>query len=120
MKKNKYIKFRVSIEDKAEIKKLSETLGYDSISDYLSSIALSGMTHKDRILAFQEVDSLRKRNAMVENNINQIAKYVNTYKVIDKDRYDEYVKLFRSFITARYEQNLHLEEFYKRISDLKK
>ena len=65
MNKDTYIKFRVTTEDKKEIVSLAKSLEYDSVSDYLYCISLSGLTKNDRVLLFNEIHKLRMKNVPV-------------------------------------------------------
>lgn len=120
MRKNKKITFRVSLKEKAEIKRLSGELGYDSMSEYLLSIALSGLPHFDVMLDLKELNSLRERNISIENNINQMAKHLNIHKEINEAQFNEYLKMFKDFTAFRYDQNEQLNELLKKILDSKK
>ena len=117
MKKIGYIKFRVSLKDKMEIKRLAYTLGYDSVSDYLLSIALSGITHRERIMIFNELHSLRMRNAMVENNINQIAKHLNLNKTFNVEIMKQYIDLFENFANDRKRQTIVIKKLIDKLHE---
>lgn len=73
MNKSERIYFRVTKDEKLEIKRLAKVLGYDNISDYLSTVATSGMSKKQQVAIYSQLNYMRVRNAQVENNINQIA-----------------------------------------------
>lgn len=118
MNKDKRIYLRVSANEKKEIKRLADALGYNSISDYLCSISLSGLTRNDRVLLFREIHYFRMKNIPVENNINQIAKHLNTFKIISDSKLEEYLKLFRELNEIRHEQNILLKSLNKKISEL--
>lgn len=117
MSKKLKLDFRVSLEEKEEIKRLAKVLGYKNVSDYLSSIALSGLNKKDRVAIYSSLLSLRKRNAMVENNINQIAKHLNVYKGINDDQFEKYLSLFSSFNNFRHEQTTTIKFILRKLND---
>lgn len=48
---------------------------YDNASKYLLSIRLSDITKRYKILMFNKLTKMRMRNAEVEKNMNQIAKF---------------------------------------------
>lgn len=120
MSKHKRISFRVTANDKKEIMRLSEVLGYRSVSDYLYSISLSGLSMKESILIFNQIHKMRSRNAMVENNINQIAKYVNIHKSLHNDKKNEFLILFQEFILIRENQTKSINLLLNSIRDNKK
>lgn len=120
MYKDTYIKFRVSTNDKKEIKMLADSLGYDSVSDYLFSISLSGLSKKEKILLFNKITEFRMGNSRVENNINQIAKHLNTYKTLSETQFEDYLKLFRKFSDIREVQNEKLNSILKFLYNDKK
>lgn len=120
MYKDSYIKFRVSTNDKKEIKMLADSLGYDSVSDYLFSISLSGLSKKEKILLFNKITEFRMGNSRVENNINQIAKHLNTYKTLSETQFEDYLKLFRKFSDIREVQNEKLNSILKFLYNDKK
>lgn len=120
MYKNKYVRFRVSENDKKEIIRLADVLGYSSVSDYLYSISLSGISIKDYFLIFNQVHDMRMKNVRVENNINQLAKYVNTYKQISESQFDEYIILLKEFTIIRKEQTKSIYLLLDSIRDDKK
>ncbi|MGO3184482.1 MAG: hypothetical protein ACTIJ9_16765 [Aequorivita sp.] len=113
MYKDNYIKFRVSSNDKKEIKMIADSLGYDSVSDYLYSISLSGLSGKEKILLFNKITEFRMGNSRVENNINQIAKHLNTYKTLSETQFEDYLKVFREFSDIREIQNVKLKSILK-------
>lgn len=120
MRKNKKISFRVSANDKKEIKRLAKVLGYKSVSDYLYSISLSGLSMKESILIFNQIHKMRSRNAMVENNINQIAKHINTFKHISESQFNQYLNLFQELLVIREEQTKNIKALLNSIRDDKK
>lgn len=113
MYKDKYVRFRVSENDKKEIVRLADVLGYSSVSDYLSTISLSGLTKKERIEIHYEINNLRKRNAKVENNINQIAIHLNVNKSISDSKLDEYLSSLQEFSILRKKQSESITSLIK-------
>ena len=74
MKNNKDIHLRISPEDKEALKKQATVAGYKSVSKYIRDVALG-----KQITARVDIDAvynLRK----IGNNLNQIAKQINTEK----------------------------------------
>lgn len=102
--KDTYARFRCTKEELEQIKSLSKKLGYDNVSEYMSTVLLSGISKKERIELYNHINDLRKRNAMVENNINQIAKHLNIHKNLEKDKLDEYLKSLNHFSIIRKQQ----------------
>lgn len=113
MSKKERIYFRVSSNEKKEITRLAGALGYDSVSDYLSAISLSGLTKKERIEIHYEINNLRKRNAKVENNINQIATHLNVNKSISDSKLDEYLSSLQEFSILRKKQSESITSLIK-------
>lgn len=120
MNKKERIFFRVTKDEKLEIKRLAKVLGYDSISDYLSTIATSGMSKKQQVAIYFQLNYMRVRNAQVENNINQIARHLNTHKAMSITHTDEFFKLWNEFINIRQEQNQILQTFITKVLEDKK
>ena len=72
-KKSKALLIKLSEVEKDEIKRKAEALGFKSVSDYVRTTALN---HK--IVVKTDKDVVRQVR-MIGNNINQIARQLNTY-----------------------------------------
>lgn len=93
-KKSKALLIKLSEVEKEEIKRKAEALGFKSVSDYMRTTALN---HK--IVVKTDKDVVRQVR-MIGNNINQIARQLNTYsdEVVIYDackQMDEYKELLQ-------------------------
>ncbi len=73
-KKNQYIKIRVSLEDKALIEKKAMK-AESTVSDFLRKLCLDY-----RVRQNSKQKNLLRDIARISSNLNQIARYVNTFK----------------------------------------
>jgi hypothetical protein len=117
MSKDCRINFRLTIKEKEEIISLADTLGYNSVSDYISTIALSGLAKRADVLPFEEIAELKKSNPLIENKINEFAKHLNTYKSFSNAQVDEYLNAFRAYIEIREQQTILLQSLIKKLKN---
>jgi hypothetical protein len=77
------VKFRVTPEERALIQKKMEQLGTNNMAAYLRKMAIDGYVVKLDLPELREMISLLRRSS---NNLNQIAKRVNsTNRLYDTD-----------------------------------
>jgi len=77
-----WISFRVSEDEKREIKKIAKELGI-SISDYARLKVFSKASIRRRKTNCKEYEQLLKEINKIGRNINQIAKYCNQNRDVD-------------------------------------
>lgn len=100
--RNKSIKTRVNEAEKEKISADAKAM-HLNVSDYIRSIALRKRLVTPK-LSSQDTENLDKnlREIKIElnrlgNNINQIAKYANTYKELDEAQYMQFFGMIGSF-----------------------
>lgn len=100
--RNKSIKTRVNEAEKEKISADAQAM-HLNISDYIRSVALRKRMATPK-LSIQDTENLDKilREVKIElnkigNNVNQIAKYANTYKSLDEAQYMQFFGMIGSF-----------------------
>lgn len=81
-RKNNAIYIRVSDKEKEQIYSLAKELNYPSVSRYIIDTCLSPTLFIEDPSGYQKIYSEVNK---IGTNINQIAKYVNTYKTVTAD-----------------------------------
>ena len=94
IKRNKEIKVRLSF---IELENLNECVKKTGLSreEYIRTL-ISGYVPAPRIS--DDVKEIIKQLRMIGNNLNQIAKKAHALGVIDAEKYDEAMKLFRESV----------------------
>jgi predicted DNA-binding protein len=78
--KNKTISLRLTPNEYDQVKKIANELGY-SVSEYIRKRILG---KREKITPKQDLKIIAYELNRIGNNLNQIAKYVNTNKAIDR------------------------------------
>ena len=81
---------RVSVSDKARIRKRMNELGMSNLSEYARQMLLSGQVVKRE---YQELKGLTAQIGRIGSNINQIARRANESRVVSKSEVDQLVSL---------------------------
>lgn len=102
--KDKYLKIRISSEERDRIHEISSVLGYKSTSKYMLEMAKNPVVFIEQIDQFQEMNTHVSR---IGTNINQIARKVNTNEYVMQQDLKEvlenqrqlraYLKLIKEF-----------------------
>ena len=90
---------RISDEEWQIIKHRADSAKIKSVSDYIRKCALYG---EIKVFNFKEIDQMRSLISTIGNNVNQIAKVVNsTQSVYQKDIEDvqENIQSLRDYVT---------------------
>ena len=79
--------FRVTEEEKSQLKKNMRQAGYETLGSYLLKVGLEGIIinvdFSELRGALGDIGSLRNEFNRIGNNINQVTKHVNESKEID-------------------------------------
>lgn len=80
--KNKRFEIRASIEEKEALFQKAEKLGYSSVASYILDAALKKelKNYDIEYKMFHLINDLYAEFGRIGNNINQIAKHLNTHK----------------------------------------
>ncbi|WP_312351363.1 plasmid mobilization protein [Empedobacter sp.] len=116
MKKNKRITIRLSEEEKNKIIKLSEDEKL-TMTDLIINKIMTDSSKKIFKLPLEEIEFINKNYSIIGDQINQIAKQVNTDKKINNNTLVELNEVLKKLIIIKRKSNAITQEVFKDIKD---
>lgn len=110
--KTERIRIRVTEDQKTKIKSLSEE-NHMSLSAYILYKSLGKNSPQIIREINREINNVRARNFKVENNINQIAKRMNSNKNLSKTDFEDFKNLYKTYQKEISEQNRIIKKLKK-------
>jgi hypothetical protein len=116
MSKNVIIKFRIEKDKKVHWKKICSEKRITLSSLIIDSVENRILKDERRkILAF--IEKQDNIFAKIENNINQVAKFVNAQKMINEKGISDFNEMLFEIVELKKEQNIIFEQIYSRIGN---
>lgn len=115
MEKSKRIELRVSNEMKIKWESICKESGI-YLSEFIISSVENKMLHSEKKEIMSFIDKQVNVFSKIENNINQIAKFVNTEKSISDDLFNLYLSKLDELNKMKNEQNNLIKQILYSIS----
>ncbi|HLT86502.1 MAG TPA: plasmid mobilization relaxosome protein MobC [Sphingobacterium sp.] len=118
-KKSSYIRFRCSPEEKQKIKEYASSLGL-SLTDYLLTKALDKTVVVNRLEFMQKFSEVGTEISRCGNNINQLAKHVNSQRKIgikSEAWFKIYTDMIREYVDSQDELRRTIRKMLRDLRD---
>ncbi|WP_025125148.1 plasmid mobilization relaxosome protein MobC [Myroides odoratimimus] len=104
MKKNNQLLIRISDTQKVDWKQEADKNGM-TLTEYITHKVEGNLGKNERKQILKSIEISTNVDSKVENNINQIAKWVNTHKEISSEKMNEYLDQLNKYQQLIKERN---------------
>lgn len=109
MKKNNQLLIRISDTQKEDWKQEADKNGM-TLTEYITHKVEGNLGKNERRQILKSIEISTNVDSKVENNINQIAKWVNTHQQITVEKMDEYLLELEKYQRLIKERNVALKK----------